>query len=144
MIDLRSDTLTRPTEAMLDAMRMASMGDDSRDGDATVQKLERMAQYDSLTGLANRSLFNDRLRIAVARSHRNRCALALMFIDLDGFKAVNDSLGHEAGDELLRDLNRHGFDLERILEVRPAAIHAIQIVPSPFSSQFHIRLSPRP
>lgn len=43
MIDLRSDTLTRPTEAMLDAMRMASMGDDSRDGDATVQKLERMA-----------------------------------------------------------------------------------------------------
>lgn len=43
MIDLRSDTLTRPTEAMLDAMRLASMGDDSRDGDATVQALERMA-----------------------------------------------------------------------------------------------------
>ncbi|MBB3220622.1 diguanylate cyclase domain-containing protein [Pseudoduganella umbonata] len=68
---------------------------------ALEQKLERMAQYDSLTGLANRSLFNDRLRIALARSHRNRCALALMFIDLDGFKRVNDTMGHHAGDELL-------------------------------------------
>jgi len=43
MIDLRSDTLTRPTEAMLESMREASFGDDSRDGDATVQKLEAMA-----------------------------------------------------------------------------------------------------
>ncbi|MES2899402.1 MAG: sensor domain-containing diguanylate cyclase [Pseudomonadota bacterium] len=65
------------------------------------RQLEQMAQYDSLTGLANRNLFMNRLRLALDRSQRSLHSLALMFIDLDGFKRVNDTLGHHAGDVLL-------------------------------------------
>lgn len=73
---------------------------------ALERKLERMAQYDSLTGLANRSLFMDRLRIALKRSERLHSSVAVMFIDLDGFKGVNDTLGHHAGDALLVEVAR--------------------------------------
>ncbi len=65
------------------------------------QQLEKMAHYDQLTGLVNRLVFNDRLLSAISRAHRNQSSLAVLFIDLDGFKQVNDHLGHEAGDELL-------------------------------------------
>lgn len=63
---------------------------------------QRRACYDQLTNLPNRSLFNDRLDREIKRSGRVGLPLALFFIDLDGFKEVNDKLGHEAGDELLR------------------------------------------
>lgn len=59
------------------------------------------ATHDSLTGLPNRALFDDRLRHAVARSARQKCHLAVVYLDLDGFKPVNDRLGHAAGDEVL-------------------------------------------
>lgn len=65
------------------------------------RKLEHIAQYDSLTGLANRRLFMDRMRIALKRSERSTHSLAVVFIDLDGFKSINDTLGHQAGDQLL-------------------------------------------
>lgn len=65
------------------------------------QKLERMAQYDALTGLANRSLFMERLQHALERHRRDLVPLALIFIDLDGFKQVNDTRGHHMGDALL-------------------------------------------
>lgn len=66
------------------------------------QKLAEMATHDFLTGLPNRILLNDRFYIAVAHAHRNDNKLAVMSLDLDSFKAVNDTLGHGAGDELLK------------------------------------------
>lgn len=74
--------------------------------DITPQKqaqaaVERMAHYDALTQLPNRALFFDRLRMALTQSKRNKKALALFYMDLDGFKHVNDSLGHRAGDLIL-------------------------------------------
>jgi diguanylate cyclase (GGDEF)-like protein len=63
--------------------------------------LSKLARYDSLTGLPNRFLFMDMLRTALLRNKRSPNAMALMFLDLDGFKQVNDSMGHAAGDQLL-------------------------------------------
>ena len=68
---------------------------------ALEEKLSHMAQFDSLTNLPNRALFMDRLNTALARAVRSNRALALMFLDLDGFKAINDTWGHHAGDEVL-------------------------------------------
>ncbi len=65
------------------------------------ERLQFLAHYDQLTRLPNRILFNDRLKLAVAQADREHLQVAVMFLDLDGFKAVNDSLGHKAGDELL-------------------------------------------
>lgn len=73
----------------------------------------QMAYYDPLTGLANRSLFNDRLALAVAHAHRSGDGLALLFIDLDHFKVVNDTLGHPVGDQLLAAVGRRLRSLVR-------------------------------
>jgi len=66
------------------------------------ERLMYLAQYDHLTGLVNRTLFRDRLVQAMARSKRLQQPLALMLLDLDRFKAVNDTMGHSVGDQLLK------------------------------------------
>lgn len=62
----------------------------------------RLANYDKLTGLPNRSMFSERLEHEIRRAHRSGKKLALLFLDLDGFKEVNDNLGHDVGDLLLQ------------------------------------------
>jgi diguanylate cyclase (GGDEF)-like protein/PAS domain S-box-containing protein len=71
---------------------------------AAEQNLRFVASHDPLTGLFNRSMFNERLQQALAQAARFERSLALLFIDLDGFKVVNDTLGHNAGDQLLSEL----------------------------------------
>ncbi len=63
--------------------------------------LKHQAQHDTLTGLPNRSLFNDRLNHGIIQAKRHNRKLALLFIDLDNFKQINDTLGHQAGDKVL-------------------------------------------
>ncbi len=68
------------------------------------RRMERMAFYDTLTDLANRRLFQERLQLAIDHCERSGQQSALLYLDLDQFKRVNDTLGHEAGDALLREV----------------------------------------
>jgi diguanylate cyclase (GGDEF)-like protein len=70
------------------------------------EKLFYLAQYDVVTGLPNRVLFRDRLDRALTHAERNNTNVVLMFLDLDHFKAINDSLGHDAGDQLLKQVGQ--------------------------------------
>ncbi|MDB5847146.1 MAG: hypothetical protein JWP29_898 [Rhodoferax sp.] len=69
-------------------------------------ELGRMAYHDSLTGLPNRKLLEDRLQQALARAQRHTSQVAVLYLDLDGFKRLNDTLGHEAGDQALQETAR--------------------------------------
>ncbi|ANQ85875.1 diguanylate cyclase [Azoarcus olearius] len=77
------------------------------------EQLEHLAHYDPLTGLPNRSLLADRLQLALAQARREESAVAVCYLDLDGFKAVNDELGHQAGDLLLVEIGRRLKDCVR-------------------------------
>ncbi|MDR2639751.1 MAG: EAL domain-containing protein [Helicobacteraceae bacterium] len=76
------------------------------------EHIHRLAYYDPLTGLANRALFNDRLENAIHQARRTGKSLAVIYLDLDRFKSVNDSLGHVAGDTLLKKV---GAALKKLL-----------------------------
>lgn len=70
-------------------------------------RIWHLAHHDFLTGLPNRALFYEQLRQSLAQAKRHNQKLALLFLDLDGFKQVNDSFGHDAGDELLQEVAGH-------------------------------------
>lgn len=72
-----------------------------------VSRNEWMALHDELTGLANRRLFEDRLSCALSSARRRKGSLAVVMLDLNGFKQINDSLGHQAGDEVLREVAKN-------------------------------------
>lgn len=82
----------------------------------TEAHLEQLAHYDTLTTLPNRVLFYDRLRQAISQASRNGQQVAVLFVDLDGFKNVNDSLGHRAGDRLLMAVGRRFREAIRVTD----------------------------
>jgi diguanylate cyclase (GGDEF)-like protein/PAS domain S-box-containing protein len=86
------------------AVRMVGVAMDITDRKLAEQRIAHMAHHDALTGLPNRVLLRDRIQQAIAQAHRNSSQLAVLFIDLDRFKTINDSLGHQLGDRLLQSV----------------------------------------
>jgi len=96
--------------------RQASFVVDITERKQVEQRMERMAHYDSLTDLPNRALFGDRLSQALLAVARDPAPLTLLLIDLDRFKEVNDTLGHDAGDLLLRQVATRMHDILRAVD----------------------------
>jgi len=83
---------------------------------AIAQKMAHLAQHDFLTDLPNRMLLGDRIAVSIALARRHRKQRALLFLDLDGFKHINDSLGHPIGDKLLQSVARRLLECVRIAD----------------------------
>jgi len=95
----------RPTTDLLELLQgVAAQAATAIENGRLVDRMAHQARHDSLTGLANRTLFTERAEHLLAAADRGQVPLALVFADLDRFKAVNDGLGHAAGDELLRQV----------------------------------------
>jgi diguanylate cyclase (GGDEF)-like protein/PAS domain S-box-containing protein len=86
--------------------KLAAILSDISDRKKSEEQIKNLAYFDVLTGLPNRRLFNDRLNIAIANAHRHQHQLGIVFIDLDLFKRINDTLGHTIGDKLLEEVGR--------------------------------------
>jgi diguanylate cyclase (GGDEF)-like protein/PAS domain S-box-containing protein len=110
MTALRKDGTTFPFELKVTELKLGgersftAMIQDITQRKLSDEHLRHIAGHDTLTGLPNRMLFFDRLRQAMAMARRERTELALLYLDLDRFKAVNDTWGHDAGDELLKEV----------------------------------------
>ncbi len=82
------------------------IGSDITDRKSAEQRIEYLAYHDTLTGLPNRLLVQDRFEQAMAQAERSHSKVALVYLDLDNFKSINDTLGHAAGDEFLKEVAR--------------------------------------
>ncbi len=138
---------------------IVSMAHDITERRKALEKIRHLASHDILTNLPNRSLFMDRLRVALANARRHDNGVALLFVDLDGFKPINDTLGHDAGDELLRQVatrlnecvresdtvGRYGGDEFTVLlgdlddrkDAEVVAEKILQSLSEPFSVEYH-------
>jgi diguanylate cyclase (GGDEF)-like protein/PAS domain S-box-containing protein len=99
---LESENLTEGPDGRLSVIEGTTI--DITERKRAEEQVKHLAFHDPLTNLPNRLLFNDRLTLAVAQAHRHNQKLAVLFLDLDRFKVINDSLGHSVGDELLRQV----------------------------------------
>ena len=98
--DHLQDLVAEQTQSLFSAKNAAEQA--MREAQAAQERLHHLAHIDALTGLANRVLMMDRMELAIAYAERHNQILALLFIDLDRFKNINDSLGHTFGDRLLQ------------------------------------------
>ncbi len=99
-----NQTITPFVDAHGTACHFVAVHEDITDKKAAEERIIHMAHYDSLTNLPNRILFHDRLQQEMVHAHRNKRLVAVMFLDLDRFKVINDTLGHAFGDQLLKAL----------------------------------------
>jgi|GEM_PF-337776 len=106
-------TIVATHDAAGDVTHYIGVFSDITESKQAQRDVERLAYYDTLTGLANRRLFEDRLERGIARARRSSQPLAVLFIDLDRFKPINDSLGHKAGDRLLIQVGERLRDCTR-------------------------------
>ncbi|MEW8032451.1 MAG: ABC transporter substrate binding protein [Candidatus Thiodiazotropha endolucinida] len=107
---MKRDGTTFPVEVSLTRIpyrgrsAIFCMWNDITERKAAALEIQRLATHDALTGLASLRLAEDRIEMAIAKARRENCKMAVLFIDLDGFKKINDEYGHDAGDALLKEV----------------------------------------